>query len=265
MRRNHDRRRRFRDTTSQESSFDLAVALVDQLLDFVRVDVRINIDRKNEADVLPFIEFAQSRGWFHRKFPAVIQPARLAAYTDSSAFMRKSELSLTEYDELRAAVREKARGNFGIEESEVPEAFPVPRSSVCAALANDSVVVGADRKLYRCGLQVSEPHRAVGVLRAGQVNPLPILGQDVGQGTADREQQAWWNKFDPTILPSCSRCSFLPICWGGCPKKHLDGDEHALAEQSTYWRRNLARLVAEGVGRRLDAPTEYTESDQFRE
>ena len=265
MRRNHDRRRRFRDKTSQESSFDLAVALVDQLLDFVRVDVRINIDRKNEADVLPFIEFAQSRGWFQRKFPAVIQPARLAAYTDTSAFMRKSELSLSEYDELRAAVRERARGNFGVEESEVPEVFPVPRSSVCAALANDSVVVGADQKLYRCGLQVSEPHRAVGVLHAGTANPLPILGQDVGQGVLYREQRAWWNKFDPTSLPSCSRCSFLPICWGGCPKKHLDGDAHALAEQSKYWRRNLARLVAEGVGRRLDAPTEYTESDQFRE
>jgi uncharacterized protein len=266
MRGNHDQRRRFRDKTRRDSSFDLAAALVDQLLDFVRVDVRINIDRKNESDVLPFIEFAQSRGWFHRNFPAVIQPARLAAYTDSSAFMRKSELSSIEYDEFRAAVRERARGHFAVEESEVPEGFPVPRSSVCAALANDSVVVGADRKLYRCGLQVSEPHRAVGVLHAGQAGPLPILDQDVGRGGgAHREQQAWWNEFDPTRLPSCSRCSFLPICWGGCPKKHLDGDEHALAEQSTYWRRNLARLVAEGVGRRLHAPTEYTESDQFRD
>jgi uncharacterized protein len=265
MRRNHDHRRRFRDKTSHDSSFDLAVALVDQLLDFVRVDVRINIDRKNEADVLPFVEFARSRGWFQRKFPAVIQPARLAAYTDSSAFMRKSELSLSEYDGLRAAVREKARGNFAVEESEVPEGFPVPRSSVCAALANDSVVVGADRKLYRCGLQVSEPHRAVGVLRSGKGNPLPILGQHLGGEAAQSAQKSWWSEFDPTRLPSCSRCSFLPICWGGCPKKHLDGDQHALAEQGAYWRRNLARLVAEGVGRKLDRAPEFTESDQFRD
>jgi uncharacterized protein len=265
MQRNHDQRRRFRDSRGNLSSFDLAAAVVEHLLDFVRVDVRINIDRRNEADVLPFVDFAQSRGWFHRRFPAVIQPARLAAYTDSSAFMRKSELSLSEYDDLRATVRERALGNFAVEESEVPEGFPVPRSSVCAALANDSVVVGADRKLYRCGLQVSERDRAVGILPSGQANPLPILGQDVGSEPTQATQQTWWNEFDPTRLPSCSRCSFLPICWGGCPKKHLDGDQHALAEQSAYWRRNLARLVAEGVGRKLDSPTEYTESDQFRE
>jgi uncharacterized protein len=218
MQRNHDQRRRFRDKTSHDSSFDLAVATVDQLLDFVRVDVRINIDRKNETDVLPFVELAQSRGWFQRKFPAVIQPALLAAYTDSSAFMRKSELSVSEYDELRAAVREKARGNFAVEESEVPEGFPVPRSSVCAALAHDSVVVGADRKLYRCGLQVSEPHRAVGVLRSETGNPLPILGQQLSREAAQSAQKVWWSEFDPTKLPSCSRCSFLPICWVAVPR-----------------------------------------------
>jgi uncharacterized protein len=261
MRHHHDLRRRFRDKSKGGSSFDLAVALVDQLLDFVRVDVRINIDRKNEADVLPFVEFAESRGWFHRKFPAVIQPARLSAYSETSAFMRKSELTLTEYDDLRSAVRTRARGNFKVEESEAPEGFPVPRSSVCAALANDSVVVGADQRLYRCGLQVSEPHRAVGILNQKPDALFRILGQDDGL----RAQQAWWDQFDPTKLPSCSRCSFLPICWGGCPKKHLDEDQHALAEQGAYWRRNLARLVAEGVGRQLDHPIELTHSDQFRD
>ena len=261
MRRNHDQRRRFRDKNKPDSSFDLAVSLVDQLLDFVRVDIRINIDRKNQADATPFVAFAQSRGWFQRQFPAVIQPARLSAYSDASAFMRKSELTLSEYDELRAAVREKAHGYFAVEESEAPEGFPVPRSSVCAALANDSIVVGADDKLYRCGLQVSEPHRAVGLLRPGQANLFPILGQDAGQ----QSQRAWWDGFDPTELPSCSRCSFLPICWGGCPKKHLEGDQHALREQGAYWRRNLARLVADGVDRKLDRAVELTEADQFRD
>lgn len=259
LRRNHNRRRRYRDKKERASAFDIAAELVDQLLDCVRVDVRINIDRKNAADVLPFIEFARSRGWFQRKFPAVIQPARLAAYSESSSFMRKSELTLIEYDKLRAEVRAQAQGNFKVEESETPEGFPVPRSSVCAALANDSVVVGADHRLYRCGLQVSEPHRAVGTLRSTKA--FHILGQDDHLSA----QQSWWDEFDPIMLPSCSRCSFLPICWGGCPKKHLDGDQHALAEQGAYWRRNLARLVAEGLGKHLSHPRELNLSDQFRD
>jgi uncharacterized protein len=261
LRSNHNRRRRYRDAKNKASSFDIAVELVEQLLDCVRVDVRINIDRKNAVDVLPFIEFARSRGWFQRKFPAVIQPARLAAYSDSSAFMRKSELTLAEYDKLRAQVRNSAEGNFRVEESETPEGFPVPRSSVCAALARDSVVVGADQRLYRCGLQVSEPHRAVGTLASSASSPFRILGQD----DQFSMQQDWWDSFDPTNLPSCSHCSFLPICWGGCPKKHLDRDQHALAEQGAYWRKNLARLIAEGVGKKLSHPVELDLSDQFRD
>jgi uncharacterized protein len=261
MRRNHDLRRRFRDKDAQESSFDLAVALVDKLLDFIHVDIRINIDRKNESDVLLFVEFARSRGWFQRKFPAVIQPARLAAYSDSSAFMRKSELTFSEYDAIRSAVRTMACGSFKVEESEAPEGFPVPRSSVCAALANDSIVVGADKRFYRCGLQVSEPHRAVGLLGRETPGPFRILGQESNLSV----QQEWWDRFDPTELPSCSRCSFLPICWGGCPKKHLDQDQHALAEQGAYWRRNLARLVAEGVGRTMQSSLEFTLAEQFRD
>ena len=168
---------------------------------------------------------------------------------------------MLEYDALRDAVRARAGGNFRVEESEAPEGFPVPRSSVCAALANDSMVVGADQRLYRCGLQVSEPHRAVGVLNREAAGPFRIIGQD----SVLSAQRTWWDEFDPTKLPSCSRCSFLPICWGGCPKKHLDEDQHALAEQGAYWRRNLARLVAEGVGLHLEHSVELTQLDQFRD
>ncbi len=83
---------------------------------------------------------------------------------------------------------------------------------------------------------------------------------------ADENSDAgWWNRFDPTELPSCSRCSFLPVCWGGCPKKQLELDQHALAEQGAYWRANFPRLIAGGIGMELLGPATFTESDQFRD
>jgi len=97
LRENHNRRRRYRKgygSDADASSFDRAVELVDKLLDHVRVDLRINIDRGNQGDVIPFVKFARSRSWFSRPFPAVIQPARLASYSEHSAFMRESELTL---------------------------------------------------------------------------------------------------------------------------------------------------------------------------
>ncbi len=257
LRDHHNRRRRYRRDYSPddgESSFDRAVQLVDRLLDDVRVDIRLNIDRANQDDVLSFIRFARLRGWFSRRFPAVIQPARLASYSERSSFMRKSELTVDEYDAIRALVRNEVGCETPVEESEVPNGFPYPRTSVCAALANDSVVVGADGRMYRCGLQVSEPLRAIGNLH----RELRVL---TPRGVSD---DLWWQQFDPTSLPTCSRCSFLPICWGGCPKKHLEQDEHALAEQGAYWRKNLPRLIAAGVGVEAPPGFAFSKADQFR-
>lgn len=264
LRSNHNRRRRYRPDYAPDedaSSFDRAASLVDKLLDHVRVDIRLNIDRANLGDVLPFINFARSRGWFERPFPAIIQPARLASYSERSSFMRKSELSAEEYEDIRALIRAEVGEYISVEEAEVPDGFPYPRTSVCAALAADSIVVGADRRLYRCGLQVSEHKRAVGQLRLSPKRELPVLNQSVSSETTD---ELWWQEFDPTAQPNCARCSFLPICWGGCAKKHLERDEHALHEQSLYWRRNLPRLIASGVGVEVDPQFAFTEADQFR-
>jgi len=265
LREHHDRRRHYRKGYATEpapSSFDQAVQLVDRLLDHVRVDVRINIDRANRGDVIPFIRMARSRGWFGRRHKAVIQPARLASYSERSSFMRDVELSLDEFDAIRALVRGEAGIEISVEESEAPDGFPFPKTSVCAALAADSVVVGADGRHYRCGLQVTESHRAVGRLaRETPKKSLPVLNPPA----LSQLDESWWESFDPTMLPTCSRCSFLPICWGGCPKKHLEHDEHAVREQSAYWRKNLPRLIAEGVGATTPSGFVYGEQEQFRD
>jgi uncharacterized protein len=263
LKRNHDKRRRYLAPAARAegaSSFDKAIALVDKLLDHARVDVRFNIDRNNKHDLVPFYELARDRGWFARIHPAVIQPARVAVYSESSKFLRRSELSVSEFDELRGLLRERFGSIAPIEESEVPDKFPYPKTGVCAALARDSTVIGADGTLYRCGLQAGEKSRGVGTLQTGSLKGIPIRTQ----GDVQRHQHEWWQGYDPTHLPKCSRCSFLPICWGGCPKKHLEGDAHAIAEQSEYWRRNLPRLVAAGVGMTVEPDHAVSEAEQFR-
>ncbi len=265
MHANHDKRRRYRKEYGdprKPSSFDEAVKLVDELIGHARVDLRLNIDQGNQNDVIPFLAFARARGWFSGRHRVIFQPARVSSYTEHSAFMRKVELSIEEYERIRAIVREEARKNIPVEEAEVPDKFPYPRTSVCAALARDSVVVGADARLYRCGLQVGEPGRSVGKIKGSDSTLLPILNDTSTQRGSD---EAWWKTFNPTLLPTCSRCSFLPVCWGGCPKKHLEEDRHAILEQGAYWRRNLPRLIAEGVGLSCDPAFAFAETDQFRD
>ena len=65
LKENHDKRRRYRRGRSPEpgiSSFEQAVAVVDQLLDVVRVDLRFNTDRGNHSDLEGFIGFSRARG-----------------------------------------------------------------------------------------------------------------------------------------------------------------------------------------------------------
>ncbi|MBR0712845.1 radical SAM/SPASM domain-containing protein [Bradyrhizobium liaoningense] len=252
---NHDKRRRYRRGRAPEpsaSSFEQAVALVDKLLDVVRVDLRFNADRGNADDLEPLVAFCLQRGWFDRPFACVFQLARISDYSERSGFMSQAKLSEDEFERLRERARHLVPNESNLDETTTRSLYPLPRTSVCAALADDSIVVGADGHRYRCGLQVGEKNRPIAMVGAGgQMSPGP--------------DAPWWDTFDPTRQPNCSRCSFLPVCWGGCPKKHLEGDTASLHEQSLYWRKALPQKIAWQFGVAMNENTfAFSESDQFR-
>jgi uncharacterized protein len=252
---NHDKRRRYRRGFAPQpgsSSFDEAVRVVDALLDCVRVDVRLNVDAGNRDDLEGFIAFCKARGWFDRAFPCVFQLARISDYSERAKFLGNSKISEEAFEKVRERARELVPQEATLDETTSRASYPLPRTSVCAALAHDSIVVGADGHHYRCGLQVGEKGRAVGLRDgAGDMTPGP--------------DAAWWETFDPTLRPNCSRCSFLPVCWGGCPKKHLEGDDGSLHEQSLFWRKALPQKIAWRFGVDLRAEEfAFSERDQFR-
>lgn len=269
----HDKIRRFRSTGGRDrgagkSSFALAADLVGRLADCVRVDARFNIDRHNAEQLVEFVQFGKERGWFTKRFPVVIQPARVSDYSERSSFLKSRKLTLREFDKIRAQLRVTAGTEISVEESEVPDGYPYPKTSVCAALVKDSAVVGADGRIYRCGLQVSESHRAVGTFRERKASPglsmgrtIPIHVETLGEIKA---QAQWWGSFDPCDQPTCSQCSFLPICLGGCPKKHLEGDRSSLDEQGAFWRQNLGRLLVNAYEPGAVCEFEIPLSQQFR-
>lgn len=253
LKENHNARRRYRKEflSGENNSYDLTFSLVEKLLDFVTVDIRFNIDWRNKDDIFPFLDIISERGWFDKMYPAIFQPARLSAYSERSAFMSKKQLSIKDFDLIREKISKKLAGIGKIEESEVPDGFPFPKTFVCAALATDSFVVGADQLIYRCGLQVGETNRATQSLQTDSNHHFSDNG--------------FWDTFDPTISSSCSKCSFLPVCFGGCPKKHLEGDQSALDEQSEYWKNNLAQKVVTYFGLETLSKVPLTKELQFRE
>jgi uncharacterized protein len=252
---NHDKRRRYRGprpNPDARSSFEVAARLVSRLLRHTRVDVRYNADPGNAGDLEGFLDFASSEGWFAAPHRCVVSVARLTAYSERSEFMRGRELTDAEYDGLQDLARRKLP-HSAQDDQDVVGGFPYPKTSVCGALAPDSAVVGSDGLEYRCGLQVGERARAV-----ARFSGVAAHAESFPDGE-------WWRSWDPTTLPTCSRCSFLPVCWGGCPKRHLDASRKDIDLEGRYWRTNLPRLIASGLGEQLPAGFAYSEADQFRD
>ena len=252
MKEKHDKIRRYRKQfDSGFSSFTQAVELVDQLLDHTRVDLRFNIGLTSENDLDNFMDFIIEKEWFKKRYPFVFQPARVSAYTERSSFFKEKQYEIEEFDRVRENVKQRLSKLLQVDESEVPYGFPFPKNYVCAALARNSHVIGADKSLHRCTLELGEKNLAVGHLNKSS--------------TLLEANKNWWDQFDPCKLPSCSKCSFLPICFGGCAKKHFDQDQSFLDEQSIYWRNNLARIISSYIGKKEFNTHVFEEVDQFRE
>jgi uncharacterized protein len=238
---NHDKRRRYRKGRAPDpsvSSFEQAAAVVDRLVDVVRVDLRFNADHGNQGDLEAFIEFCRDRGWFDRLFPCIFQLARISDFSERAGFLSRSKLPEEEFERLRERARHVVPHEAMLDETTTTRSlYPLPRTSVCAALADDAIVIGADDNHYRCGLQVGEKNRPVAIRRAD------------GAMTPGRDAE-WWTAFDPTLQPNCSRCSFLLVCWGGWLnvnlyrmgqrvdlRLHIGPPNHATQEKtpSVYW------------------------------
>lgn len=81
----HNRIRRLRkgyEIAEGKSSFDAAFALVGELLQVARVDVRFNVNPMNIEQVNPFIDLVLAAGWLDMAYSCNLQPARVSMYSE---------------------------------------------------------------------------------------------------------------------------------------------------------------------------------------
>ena len=134
-------------------------------------------------------------------------------------------------------------GTFRDEKSfEVVHYFPSRIHLNCAAVSNNSMVFGPNGRMYKCGLDVGDHHRAHATLDTdGAVVAAPAVAE-VGPAplAADR-----WDRFDPFTHARCSECQYLPVCMGGCPKAQIEKDAAQVRTQSEFWQNNFDRIIRE--------------------
>jgi uncharacterized protein len=151
------------------------------------------------------------------------------------------QLSTTEvFGEIQSelvehAVRLGFTTSFPFETSYLPQ---------CQATSTHSVVIEPDGGLHRCWVEVGEDQKRVGHISG----PIDL----------SNPQSARWMKFHPVRSEPCRSCEVLPLCFGSCPQRHLDGApeemicnsiryntrEMVLAEYLTKQGIKLDRLVS---------------------
>lgn len=246
----HNKIRRRRDKAGPDyNQFAEAVRVIDAIHKDCHVEVRFNLGPRNTQEIFDFVSFAQQRGWLKKGSRTKLQLAKISPYSKGVDFIRSDQLLYSEFKQIVDRVRKLIPDHFFDSNTALGE-LPKPRRAVCSAIAEDSFIVGADRKVYNCGLQVGEKTSAVGSLDKHSGN------------SAEQTQARWWGSFDPTERPKCKVCTFLPLCWGSCPKLHLEGDDQYLDEQSEYWRSTLPKRILNSVGATTEVA--FNESQQFK-
>ena len=86
----------------------------------------------------------------------------------------------------------------------VDDGFGHEEALPCSAIKPSQFVVEPRGQVKRCFMGVSDDAETVGSIRSGQFE-ASVRDSD-------------WMQYDPFSDPGCEACSFLPICYGGCPK-----------------------------------------------
>lgn len=101
--------------------------------------------------------------------------------------------------------------------------------AICTAIDRSSLVVNPDGTLTKCYMDVGARDEVIG---------------SVAEGVALTGAIEKWHSYDFAADPECERCTFLPVCMGGCPKQRIAGaDKSVVCTPLKYnWREMLAEV-----------------------
>ena len=245
--RHHNKRRGTIDPKAaagaRTASFDTVMSTIGALVGSARIYLRVNVDPWVGWDSLEVIDDCARRGWLEpetRFYPYV---AVINAMTEHCGFIAKAKQFDTFYDEfnrIQLAFYEKLRAFRDETSLEIVQYYPNRVTINCAAVNNHAMMFGPNGRMYKCGLDVGDHHRAHATL--GLDGAVTSSAAETGPAVlaADR-----WDRYDPFTHPTCSECQYLPVCMGGCPKAHIERDTPQIKAQSEFWEANFDRIVRE--------------------
>jgi uncharacterized protein len=243
--RHQNKRRSMVGESGRKPSFDEVMGTIGALIGHTQIYLRVNVDPWVGWSALEVLDECEKRGWLAPDAQFYPYLAIINAMTEHCGFIGKVarfDQFHKEFAEIEQAFYARL-GQFRDEKSfEVVQYFPNRIHLNCAAVSNNAMVFGPGGRMYKCGLDVGDDHRAHASLGVdGAVAPVAAAAGPAPL-PADR-----WDRFDPFTHARCSECQYLPVCMGGCPKAQIEREEVVVRRQSEFWQDNFDRIIREYV------------------
>lgn len=200
----HNARRPHR---TNKDSFSRIVKNIDDLNKLypeAELHIRVNIDKDNAED------FFKLHAYFKDKFSnprSFVYPAYITDFNpckQTFCFMNRKE-------QADFALKNLDKFPFG------RFYYPITKLGECIARFMNSYIIGPEGELYKCWCDVGEKDKIVGNLREGITNTELYTRYMTGS--------------DPLYDAKCTKCSYFPICNGGCAFRRLKNNQANINEE----------------------------------
>lgn len=91
------------------------------------------------------------------------------------------------------------------------------------------MVINPSGAIHKCGLTVSDDNESLGNIR----EPMDLVNPNLLK----------WLSYDPFDVDKCCKCDLLPICFGGCPKRVLEGECPTQGHSCEYTKKNIDSIL----------------------
>ena len=166
----------------------------------VNVYVRMNVDKENQSDYEKLSRLIDGFG----NPRMILYPSVTENINERKKDRIKNYMSSSSYDDFIAKTRKS--GVFKFASTELPisndvGSVPNDRCFFCAAELDNSCVIDEKGNVYKCWDEVGKEECCFNILYPYKINYNHV------------EKYMGDHVFDD---PKCSKCVFLPLCFGGC-------------------------------------------------
>lgn len=221
MKETHNKRRVL---ASREDSWDLITKNIEDCKEFLRINVRVNVDKVNAEEVKGFAKyFLEEKGWMDN--PRFY----LAPVEDYSGECLVSKSKCLEGEQFADINTEFTKATYAINRDAVVHNF-FPRRKVvfCGGEGMLHYVIDPEGYTSNCYVTIGVEEN-----RTGHISQPFVVTSEYG-------------KWMLTEIPkSCESCEYLPMCMGGCGLHRVVGDGEPKCFKTYYTYKDILKLAYE--------------------